>query len=26
VVCRMKKGARAVDFATELLTKYIQFR
>ena len=26
VVCRMKKGTRVADFATELLTKYIQFR
>ena len=26
VVCRFKKGTRVVDFATELLTKYIQFR
>ena len=26
VVCRIRKGARVVDFATELLTKYIQFR
>ena len=26
VVCRFKKGVKVVDFATELLTKYIQFR
>ena len=26
VVCRFKKGTRVVDFATDLLTKYIQFR